>query len=164
MAPKPGEAPPEPPLLWNPWYDAGWLRGTPGPGSAVGKMLPQPRVGNARGKLCWLDDLLGNDFVLLGDGVDPRTLLAPAERAQWDALEARYLCVLSADQQGSGSDDIVDLNGTLLAWMREHGAAVIAVRPDRFVAAADASGLAVPDGKAAPDRTAEASKTELTEA
>ena len=39
-----------------------------------------------------------------------------------------------------------DLDGTLLAWMRQHRAPVIAVRPDRFVAAAQGSGLAVPCG------------------
>ena len=75
MAPKPGEPPPEPPLLWNPWYDAGWFRGATAPDSAVGKMIPQPRVADARGRLCWLDELLGDGFVLLGDGVNPRTEL-----------------------------------------------------------------------------------------
>lgn len=144
MAPKPGEPPPEPPLLWNPWYEAGWLRGAPTPESAVGKMIPQPRVGDARGRLCWLDDQLGDGFALLGDGVDPRSALNADEQAGWDALGARYLCVLSPEQRGKGSDDIVDLDGALLAWMRRYGAKVMAVRPDRFVAAADGSGLAVP--------------------
>jgi 3-(3-hydroxy-phenyl)propionate hydroxylase len=144
MAPKPGEPPPEPPLLWNPWYDAGWFRGTMAPDSAVGKMIPQPRVADARGRLCWLDELLGDGFVLLGDGVSPRTELTAEEQAAWDALGARHLCVLSPEQQGHGSDDVVDLDGTLLAWMRRYGTQVLAVRPDRFVAAAQGSGLAVP--------------------
>ena len=144
MAPKPGEQPPEPPLLWNPWYEAGWLSGAPTPDSAVGKMIPQPRVGDARGRLCWLDDQLGDGFALLGDGTDPRSVLNADEQAGWGALGARYLCVLSPEQRGKGSDDIVDLDGALLAWMRRYGAKVIAVRPDRFVAAADGSGLAVP--------------------
>jgi 3-(3-hydroxy-phenyl)propionate hydroxylase len=145
MAPKPGEPPPEPPLFWNPWYEAGWFRGAPTPDSAVGKMLPQPRVADGRGKLCWLDELLRNDFVLLGDGVDPANVLTAAEKAGWDRLGARYVMVLSPEQQGSGGDDIVDLHGPLLAWMRRYGAKVVAVRPDRFVAACDVSGLGVPD-------------------
>lgn len=144
MAPKPGEPPPEPPLLWNPWYDAGWFRGATAPDSAVGKMIPQPRVADARGRLCWLDELLGDGFVLLGDGVNPRTELTVEEKAAWDALGAHHLCVLSPEQQGHGSDDVVDLDGTLLAWMRRYGSKVLAVRPDRFVAAAQGSGLAVP--------------------
>ncbi|MFD2379019.1 hypothetical protein ACFSTJ_18210 [Ottowia pentelensis] len=58
-------------------------------------MIPQPRVGDARGRLCWLDEQLGDGFALLGDGVDPRSLLTPAEQAGWDALDARYLTVIS---------------------------------------------------------------------
>ena len=144
MAPKPGEPPPEPPLLWNPWIEGGWLRGVPAPDSAVGKMIPQPRVADARGRLCWLDDLLGNDFVLLGDNVDPATVLTADEKAGWDGLGTRYATVLSPEQRGHSASDIVDLDGALLAWMRRYGARVIAVRPDRFVAAADGSGLALP--------------------
>jgi 3-(3-hydroxy-phenyl)propionate hydroxylase len=144
MAPKPGEPPPEPPLLWNPWLEAGWLRGAPTPDSAVGKMIPQPRVANAQGKLCWLDELLGNGFVLLGDNIDPATLLSAEEKSAWDRLDARYATVLAADQRGHGAHDIIDLNGTLLAWMRRYGAQAIALRPDRFVAAAQGSGLAIP--------------------
>ena len=144
MAPKPGVPPPEPPLLMNPWYEAGWLRGAPVPTSAVGKMVPQPRVANAQGKLCWLDDLLGDGFVLLGDGIDPASLLTAQEKAGWDALGARYATVLSAEQRGSHASDIVDLDGTLLAWLRSFGTRAVALRPDRFVAAADGSGLGVP--------------------
>lgn len=146
MAPKPGEPPPEPPLLRNPWYDAGWFTGEITPDGAVGKMLPQPRVADAAGKRCWLDELLGDGFALLGDGIDPATALSPAERAQWDRVGARYLTVIAPEQGGHGHDDVVDLDGTLLAWMRRHRAPVIAVRPDRFVAAAQGSGLAVPCG------------------
>ena len=144
MAPKPGEPSAEPPLLWNPWYEAGWFRGAPAPDSAVGKMIPQPRVADARGRLCWLDELLGDGFVLLGDGVNPATELTAGQKATWDALGARHLCVLSPEQQGHGSDDVVDLDGTLLAWMRRYGTRLIALRPDRFVAAAQGSGLDVP--------------------
>lgn len=144
MAPKPGEPPPEPPLLWNPWYEAGWFTGSLGPDSAVGKMIPQPRVGDAHGRLCWLDEQLGTGFTLLGDGVDPRSLLSEQELEAWNALGAQYLCILSPDQRGKGVDDIVDLDGALLSWMRGFGAKVIAVRPDRFVAATNVAGLSLP--------------------
>ena len=58
MAPPPGMLPPEPPLLQAPTLVAGWLRGEVREGSAVGRMVPQPRVANAQGKLCLLDELL----------------------------------------------------------------------------------------------------------
>jgi 3-(3-hydroxy-phenyl)propionate hydroxylase len=144
MAPKPGEPAPEPPLFWDPWYEAGWLRGPVSPESAVGKMIPQPRVANAQGKRCWLDDLLGDGFVLLGDGVDPASALSTQERSGWDRLGARYLTVIGSEQRGTGSHDVVDLEVSLLAWMRRFGTKVLAVRPDRFVAAAQGSGLAIP--------------------
>ena len=107
-------------------------------------MIPQPRVASAQGKLCLLDDLLGNGFTLLGDGVDPATLLTPSEKAAWDKLGASYRTVWSQDQRGQSAHDIIDLNGSLLAWMRGFKARAIALRPDRFVAAADTSGLAIP--------------------
>ena len=71
-------------------------------------------------------------------------MLGPADKADWDRLAARYLRVLSPQDRGRGQHDIIDLQGTLLTWMREHQVRVVAVRPDRFVAASDANGLAVP--------------------
>lgn len=144
MVPPEGEEPPPPPLLLPPFYVAGWLRGAPTPDSAIGKMIPQPLAANERGVILPLDELLGTDFVLLGDGVDPATLLSADERAGWDALGARYVAVRSADQGTEGDDEVVDIDGTLIAWMRQFGVRAVAVRPDKFVAAADTFGLAVP--------------------
>lgn len=140
-------APPEgelPPLLWPPTLEAGWMRGTPIPDSAVGKMLPQPTVVSSTGVMTPLDTQLGQRFVLLGDGVSPAEVLTKDEKAGWDALEARYLTIRSTAERGEGADEIVDIDGTLVAWMRRYGAKVIAVRPDKFVAASDRQGLAVP--------------------
>lgn len=144
MAPRPGEPPPEPPLLRNPWYDAGWFTGEVTADGAVGKMLPQPRVADSAGRRCWLDDLLGDGFALLGAGVDPASLLTPEQREQWDRLGARYLTVIGVDSAGHGHDDIIDLDGSLLSWMRDHATTVIAVRPDRFVAGSLGTGLDLP--------------------
>ena len=43
-------------------------------------------------------------------------------------LAARYLRVLSPQDRGRGQHDIIDLQGTLLTWMREHQVRVVAVR------------------------------------
>lgn len=147
MAPKPGELPP---LLWPPFYVGGWLRGLPTPDSAVGKMIPQPLAADTRGVIKPLDEILGNGFVLLGDGVDPATLLSAEEKAGWDALGARYLAVRSADQGTQTAEEVVDIDGDLLGWMRNFGAQAVAVRPDRFVAASSVSGLARPDDAGIP--------------
>ena len=144
LSPPPGAPPEEPPLLRPPFLEGGWVRGSVAPGSAVGKTIPQPRVANSAGKLCLLDELLGDAFTLLGDSVDPKDVLSAGEKAGWDSLGARYAKVLGANDRGHGPDDIVDLNGVLRQWMRGFGVRVVALRPDRFVAASDVFGLAVP--------------------
>lgn len=137
-----------PPLLWPPTYPAGWFTGLTTanglPEGVVGRMIPQPRAASVRGLIGLLDDLLGDGFVVLGDNCDPATLLTGDERAGWAALGARFIAVRAADQATEGEDEIVDIDGTLISWLRRHGARVVAVRPDRFVAAADTTGLAVP--------------------
>ena len=135
----------EPPLNRPPYLQAGWFRGPFADDSIIGRMVPQMRVCDLN-SMARLDDLIGRGFVLLGDGVDPASRLTPEEKAGWDALNARYIAVRAQDEYTvAGADDIVDLDGVLRPWMKRYGASVIAVRPDKFVAAADVSGLAVPD-------------------
>jgi 3-(3-hydroxy-phenyl)propionate hydroxylase len=138
-----------PPLLWPPTYPAGWFTGVqPGPmgvpQTVVGQMIPQPRAADTHGLIGPLNDLIGNGFVVLGDGVDPKTVMAAAEVDAWSAAGARFLTVRTADQGTEAADEIVDIDGGLVAWLRERGARVVVVRPDRFVAAADTTGLALP--------------------
>lgn len=143
--PPPGVEVPDPPLIAPPVLVDGWLRGPVGEGSIIGRMAPQPRVETTDGWMRKLDDVLGRDYVLLGDGIDPSSLLSPEEKAGWDALGARYLVVRQRDQGTENPEEIVDLQGVLHEWMRRYGARAVALRPDRFVAAADTSGLAAPD-------------------
>jgi 3-(3-hydroxy-phenyl)propionate hydroxylase len=120
------------------------LQGSSAKGSAVGKMVPQPIVSTVTGKQGQLDNMLGDGFVLLGDGIDPSTLLTASEKTAWDALGARYLAVRSGEQAATLDSDVIDLHGTLLTWLRAHKTKAVALRPDRFVAAAHGSGFGVP--------------------
>ena len=144
--PKTGSVTPwEPPLNAPPQFWAGWFRGPIEDASIIARMVPQPRVCDteAMGKL---DDRLGRGFVLLGDEVAPASVLTPEEKAGWDALGARYVTIRARESYSvTGADEIIDLDGTIQPWMRRYGAKVVALRPDKFVAAADPSGLAVPD-------------------
>lgn len=140
----PGQPAVEMPHRKDPVLDAGWVRGTIGPGSAIGKMIPQPRVADSRGRLCQLDEVLGRGFAVLGNGTEPASRLDARDRNAWAALNARFLTVLAPGERGRGPDDVIDLDGSLQAWMREFGVQVMAVRPDRFVAATDVGGMAVP--------------------
>ena len=129
-----------PPVLTH-----GWFRGARGEDSAVGRMIPQPMAADAAGRVARLDDLLGDGFVLVGAGIAPDTVLSPAEKAQWDALGARYVTVRPRTAYSEAAADVIDLDGVLLPWLARYGARVIALRPDHFVAAADTTGLATPD-------------------
>jgi 3-(3-hydroxy-phenyl)propionate hydroxylase len=127
-----------------PALTAGWLKGLPGKHSLIGRMLPQPEVCNARGLHVPLDDLLGDGFAVLGIGGDPRRLMSAAAVQAWQGLGARFIAVQGARASASADSDLIDHTGTLTAWMRRYGSRVIAVRPDRFVAASDSSGLEPP--------------------
>ena len=134
----------EPPLIAPPVLDAGWIRGPVGDASVVGRMVPQQIAGSVTGRMARLDELLGDGFVLLGADVDPAALLSSGERAGWDALGARYVAVRPRSAYTRGPDELVDLQEVLLPWLARYGVRAVAVRPDRFVAAADVSGLAPP--------------------
>lgn len=134
----------EEPMMASPFLVTGWIRGQFEDASIVGRMIPQPTVGDTVGRMARLDSLLGNGFVLLGADVDPRALLSDEEKAGWDALGARYLAVRPKTEYTQGPDEIVDLEDVLLPWLAIYGVNAIALRPDKFVAASDKVGLAVP--------------------
>ena len=60
-------------------------------------------------------------------------------------LGARYVTVSPANAHASGPDTCVDTARMLLPSLEESGVRVLAVRPDRFIAATDVDGLAVPE-------------------
>lgn len=130
--------------LATPRLAAGWFRGSFARTSLVGRMVPQPMVTDTLGRRLLLDDFLGNGFVLLGADVDPSEVLSPAEREGWDRLGARYVRVSPTAAYASGPDACVDTDRMLLPWLEGSGVRVVAVRPDRFVAATDLEGLTVP--------------------
>lgn len=125
------------PLAGLPALEAGWMSTRPQKTNAIGQMPPQPRVADASGRQAHLDDFLGAGFVLLGDGINPQALLSGPQKAGWRELNARYIAVREGAQAATSEDDLFDLDGTLLKWMRARNTTCIALRPDRFVAAAD---------------------------
>ncbi|MEX0427688.1 FAD-dependent monooxygenase [Nocardioides sp. DS6] len=143
-----------PPLSRDPVLADGWFRGpVASDDSAIARMIPQPRVCDPMGLEHLLDDLIGEGFILLGANVDPATVLTPEEKAGWDALGARYVTVRPKDAYSEAETDVIDLDHAMLDWMSRYGTTVIALRPDRFVAADDVHGLAVPDLTRPPARS-----------
>ncbi|MBC56635.1 MAG: monooxygenase [Confluentimicrobium sp.] len=141
MQPPPDAEPELPPLLQPPALAGGWL--SAGTNPAVGALLPQPRAAGSDGKLGLLDDVLGSGFLVLGADLDPASVLSPEEKRGWEALGARFIALRSADQHSQSETDVIDIDGTLIAWLHARGADVVALRPDRFIAAASGN-LAVP--------------------
>lgn len=128
----------------QPSVETGWLSGRPAKGSAVGRMLPQPPVWNCAGRPAVLDSALGDGFAVLGLNGDPRVRMTPVDVAGWEALGARFVTVRSRSTPAQSDTDLIDHTGALGAWMTGFGATVVAVRPDRFVAAADPTGMSTP--------------------
>jgi 3-(3-hydroxy-phenyl)propionate hydroxylase len=144
MQPSPDAPPQLPPLLQLPTLQQGWVNADTQEASPIGKYIPQPRVATTNGQLTLLDEAIGNGFVMLGDGVAPETLLTPEQKRGWDALGTRYKSARAPDQPSLSEDDVIDIDGSLLSWMRQYQSTAIAVRPDRFVAAAQGYSLSVP--------------------
>lgn len=122
-----------------PKYD----RGVVVPGApAVGRMLIQPDVEDADGVRRKLDDVLGPWFAVIGWRVDPQAALSPQDRAFWQALGARFVCIDRARGAGQraasahGTVHVEDIDNHVEDWMASHpGGAVVVLRPDRYIAA-----------------------------
>lgn len=112
-----------------------------------GRMVPQPPVRALDGRRHRLDELLGDGFVLLGVGGDPRAALNKRARTYLDMLGARYVTVYGygarpqgrngvARRSSPGLIEVEDMSGELLAWIAKgkvRGEAVALVRPDKFL-------------------------------
>ncbi|MFC7447859.1 bifunctional 3-(3-hydroxy-phenyl)propionate/3-hydroxycinnamic acid hydroxylase [Rhodococcus daqingensis] len=103
--------------------------------AAVGWMIPQPWVLGADGDRERLDDVLGACWTLLH--------LGPAE--SWAGWRAAGVPTVRLAPAGTvpAADTVVDLDGTLIRWMRTKGATVLALRPDGVVYAAAGTGTSL---------------------
>ncbi|MFD0059556.1 bifunctional 3-(3-hydroxy-phenyl)propionate/3-hydroxycinnamic acid hydroxylase [Streptomyces sp. NPDC056690] len=115
-------------------YDAG-LQARPRT-KATGRQVPQPWVTTPDGTRTRLDDALAGRWLLL----HARTV---TPQPAWDRIGVASLAVTPAGSRPA-EGTLVDTDGVLLAWMREHRAATLALRPDAYVYAAAASGPLAP--------------------
>ena len=146
-------------------FTRGWVTGRPGRRNALGRMIPQPTVFDRQGREHLLDDLIGGGFVVLGLGEDPRAAMSAEQAAGWAALGARFLTVRPTFSTHDSPDAVIDATGSLRSWLTRFGARVVVVRPDRFVAAADPTGLDVPPSRgnlAAPGTSVAGSRSAAT--
>ena len=124
---------------------------------AEGRPIPQPQVRTFDGRRALLDDILGEEFALVGYAADPRVGLDSKTLAGLQALGARFVSLYSYGGRPQGDEvqkhstvgalvEVEDLTGQGVAWFRGVGAkkgSVAIIRPDKFVyALAPASGAA----------------------
>jgi 3-(3-hydroxy-phenyl)propionate hydroxylase len=100
--------------------------------SPEGSYFPQPRVGAPGGGVVRLDELLGSGFAVL---VHPDTREASVRGAQAlaDSIGARCVRILPPGSGQAQPGEVVDVEGKLDAWFREHRVDIAVLRPDRYI-------------------------------
>ncbi len=133
------QAPPLPPLELVPLTD-GAIRRNAGADSdpLAGTLSVQGHVarGNRDGRF---DDVVGGGFQLIVAAGDPRERLCAEHRTLIDELA---ISVASLDPDAPGG--VRDLDGRLSAWLAEHGAHGVLVRPDFYTFASTRSSDELP--------------------
>ena len=84
----------------------------------------------AGGKRGRLDQIVGQGWVLLGHDADPSAALTDAQRHQFAHLGGIALRLAAA----GGTGDVIDVEGTIGAWLDRIGARYVLIRPDFYVA------------------------------
>ncbi|MDL5159669.1 bifunctional 3-(3-hydroxy-phenyl)propionate/3-hydroxycinnamic acid hydroxylase [Actinomycetospora termitidis] len=121
----------------DPHYREGLLAQDAHP--AVGWLPPQPWVLDGEGRRARLDDALGRGWVLLR----PPSENTRRDESAWQDAGARPVVLLPAGSEPRPGA-VVDIDNQLVAWMHEHRAASLVLRPDGFVHSAAPAGHALP--------------------
>ncbi|MFW0755307.1 bifunctional 3-(3-hydroxy-phenyl)propionate/3-hydroxycinnamic acid hydroxylase [Pseudomonas sp. H11T01] len=97
-----------------------------------GSLFPQAWVRNMQKQIKLSDDALGDNLTLVGFGVDPLSVLTPAQIVSWEKMGGHFLQVRTCGQRSGGSCDFIeDLNHDILPLAAK--GTLVAVRPDRII-------------------------------
>src|SRR5271167_917338 len=100
----------------------------------VGQMAPQPTVSAGQGASP-LDRFLGcHQWLALGVGVDPATMMSARDLAILEALGARFICI-NGPARSAGTLSVSCDDPAFADWARRRDIRGLLVRPDRFIAA-----------------------------
>ena len=99
----------------------------------IGQMMPQPTVSAAHARTP-LDEFLScHQWMVLGLGVDPVSMLSSRDLAILDGLGARFVCLNGAARNAKTVSLQCD-DPAFADWAKRHDVRGVLVRPDRFIA------------------------------
>jgi len=105
----------------------------------IGQMMPQPIVNPAQGNEP-LDAFLFDTFLschqwlALGIGIDPVSILSARDLAVLEALQAKFVC-LNGSSKDARTLSLQCVDRGFASWAKRHQVGAVLVRPDRFIAA-----------------------------
>ncbi|MFO1115127.1 MAG: bifunctional 3-(3-hydroxy-phenyl)propionate/3-hydroxycinnamic acid hydroxylase [Beijerinckiaceae bacterium] len=100
--------------------------------SLIGQMMPQPLVRDANGSFR-LDTCLGDrQWLALGVGCDPASLLSDHDRDILEALGARFVCI-NATTTHPRTLSLQTSDADFLDWVAQNAFKAALVRPDHFI-------------------------------
>jgi 3-(3-hydroxy-phenyl)propionate hydroxylase len=105
----------------------------------IGRMMPQPTVSAAQGNEPFdgflFDAFLScHQWLVLGIGIDPVSMLSARDLAVLDALQARFVC-LNGGTKDARTLSLQCVDTGFADWAKRHQVRAVLVRPDRFIAA-----------------------------
>ncbi|MCP1967165.1 bifunctional 3-(3-hydroxy-phenyl)propionate/3-hydroxycinnamic acid hydroxylase [Bradyrhizobium elkanii] len=101
----------------------------------AGRLFVQPHVRAPDGRTCRLDDLLKLEFAIVTTAAEPMAWLSEASSSAWQRLSGERVVIATSGESADrgGILSVVERDGLFAEWMRQHGAAAVIVRPDRYV-------------------------------
>ncbi|HEX7923332.1 MAG TPA: hypothetical protein VF583_20415, partial [Bradyrhizobium sp.] len=101
----------------------------------AGRLFVQPHVRAPDGRTCRLDDLLKPEFAIVTAAAEPMAWLSDVSRAAWQHLAGERVVIMTSGEStdANGILSVVEREALFANWMRQHGAAAVIVRPDRYV-------------------------------
>jgi 3-(3-hydroxy-phenyl)propionate hydroxylase len=101
--------------------------------AVIGQMVPQPTVSSTQGSTLLDEYLSCHQWLALGIGIDPVSMLSKRDLAILDVLGARFICI-----NGRATDartlSLESNDPSFSDWTRRHDVRGLIVRPDRFIA------------------------------
>lgn len=113
----------------------------------AGTLMPQPDLQIFDGSIGKMDEIVGNSYALIGQGIDPRKGLSDASLSFLNSLGTKYITIYEKGKRPQGIrgvtrdfdpnlSEVEDVYGLLKPWFRKAGykrSGIVLLRPDKFV-------------------------------